>query len=97
MLAGEAVQLAYELGGQALTEISVDAKLDRLEAQLLESADFGLGEVRLEEVLIRLAPPQGQSLADRHRGGGRVRVEERPPSCNRRSNRRRIDPRESAG
>ena len=44
MLAGQALQLADELGGQTVAEIGLDAELDRLEAQLLESADLGLGE-----------------------------------------------------
>ena len=78
MLAGEPLQLPHELGGEALAEIGLDAELDGLEAQLLESADLGLGEALVDEILVRLASPQGQALADGHGRGGRVGVEQRP-------------------
>ena len=67
VLRDQRLELADELSAAAELEVGVDPLLERLQAQLLEPADLGLGE-RLEgEVGERWAAPQRERLAEQLR------------------------------
>ena len=44
MLTNERLQFGDQLSGHPPLEVGIDPSLDRLEAQLLEAGDLGLGE-----------------------------------------------------
>src|SRR4029079_16563318 len=60
MLADERGELRDEFTGEATLEVCIEPELDRFEPHLLETADLGLGEGPLGEVLADTPPPQRQ-------------------------------------
>ena len=58
VLAGQALQLADQLRSQTAPQIGVDAQLHRLEPQLIEPPDLGLGVRLVHDVAVGPSPPQ---------------------------------------
>ncbi len=76
MLTNERLQFRDQLSGQAALEVGVEPQFDRLQPELLETGDLGLGERLVGELLERLAPPERQRLTEHERSRRRVDVGE---------------------
>ena len=78
MLTNERLQLRDQLTRQASPEVGIEPQLDRLQPELLETGDLGLGEGLVGEVLEGPAPPECQRLTEHERRRRRIDVDERP-------------------
>ncbi len=79
MLTHERLELRDQLASEATREVGVDAKLDRLQTELLETGDLGLRERFVREVLERSTAPERQRLTEHERRRRRVDFDQRPP------------------
>ena len=78
MLTNERLQLRDQLPRQAPLEVGIEPQLDRLQPELLETGDLGLGEGLVGELLEGPAPPESQRLTEHERRRRRVDVGECP-------------------
>ncbi len=78
MLTDQALQLGDELAGQPQPQVGFDRSLGRLQAELLETGDLGLGPRLVGELLEGVTPPQGEAVAKHRRGRRRIGLGDEP-------------------
>ena len=78
MLLDARLELRHHRFVSSEAEQPLDPSLDRLEAQLLETMDLGLGELRERELAERRAAPEGERFLERRERRLRIIVEESP-------------------
>ena len=84
MLADERLELRDRLARQPPQQIGVDASLDRLQPQPVETGDLILCEGLVGEVLVGPTPPRGERLTELSEvAAGSVSRSERPSAIGR--------------
>ena len=78
MLGDQLLELAHDVGMASEGEVRFDPPLERQHAELLETSGNRIEQGVVREVGERRAAPQGERLAERRRGTGRISLLECP-------------------